>query len=286
MKYNPLLGCAYVPGEDGPEAVDLATPRASLIEAEAGAERDREQEAGADLMKIRVETMRGGLAWILGGGPHPAEVAVRLVAYAEAYAPRIVEALSASEVAAVAAQDRLLRERCLMRLLVNAPRLRQKQVRDHAQMISAALAKAFRREGHTWSRSALPSDLEQLRAQDIAAGSADGAVRIATAARLARHIWEKPTLVEAVKHFYVIARGYCPALILNMTGEEVAAFFDQVRASTSEREKLLLNRRLERAGFRQTTLAFQKGPAACRKYARQAKGNHHRADSVRPKAAA
>ena len=268
------LGYTYAEGTDGPEAVEMRSPVDFLLRGE-------DEPSGDDAILIAGEAMLGAMVWILEAGPHPSEVAVRLVACTREYAPAIVQGLGAVDTVAVASQDAALRRLHLMRLLVDDAKLRATQAASHDERISAILAKAYRREGHTWDKQRVASDVSQLRLHETSGGAGEHELRRATLRRWCALIWEAgASLGPALKHFYVVARKYTPELMMNLTGEELAVFFDQVRATTSAREKLLLNKRMARAGYRNTTLRGQKSPAACEKYAFAATGNHHRADSV------
>lgn len=273
------LGYTYIHSDDGHEGVEMRTPRDFALAGEAEL---REGES----MPVRVEAMRHALAWILEAGPHPAPVIERLVKASLAYVPGLVHAMPAAEVVAVTHADAAAREVALMRLLLSRTDARPKEARRHGESIKAALAKAYRREGHTWRPcTEEPSPVSQLR--DVGGISqAENELRTATLARWFRHIWHGRTqLIDALKHFYTIARAYAPELVLNMTAEELAVFFGQGRAAQSDREKRHINKRLARAGSKHTTLRFQKSDAACGKYAEAAKGNHHRAESARIKVA-
>lgn len=273
------LGFTYIFNEDGHEGVEMRTPRDFAMAGEAEL---REGES----MSVRVEAMRSAMAWILESGPHPAVVIERLVVASLAFVPALVHAMPAADVLSVTRQDAVAREVALMRLLLQKADARAKETRRHSEVIKAALAKAYRREGHTWRPClAQPTKIEQFR-DAVAVSQEESELRAATLARWFRHIWHGRTqLIDALKHFYTIARAYAPELLLNMTAEELAVFFGQGRAAQSDREKRHINKRLARAGSKHTTLRFQKSDAACGKYAEAAKGNHHRAESARIKVA-
>lgn len=278
------LGYTYALGLDGPEAVDMRTARDVLLATEdaPAAPLEGEELSGAYAMSVRVQALRGALAWILEAGPHPREVALRLVACTQRYAPRCLLHLPAREVAAITAPDMDLRHLELMRALLGQPRLRHAGAREHGDQINSVLAKAHRRAANAAFATEQPSDVDALARADTAGDVAENAVHRATLRRWCSEVWQAgPDLVAALKHFYVIARSYAPERLLNMTCEEVGSLFGQLRATTSAREKNLINLRQARAGIRHTTLRGQKSPAACQTYAARARGNHHRSDSAR-----
>ena len=267
------LGYTYVNTGDGPEGVEMCNPRDLLMGEEAGL---RTSES----MAVRVEAVASAREWILEAGPHPDSVAERLVVASKHYQSGLVHAMPVAHVLAVTTQDAVKREQALMRLLLEEPSARVDQTRRHGEIIKGALAKAYRREGHTYSAALEPSGLDRLRLVNVSAEEDE--LRTATLQRWFRYIWHgRSSLVDALKHFYTNTRGFAPELLLNMTGEELAIFFGQGRAAQCEREKLHINKRLERAGVKHIKLRFQKSAAACAKYADRAKGNHHRADSVK-----
>ncbi|MDP1580702.1 MAG: hypothetical protein Q8M02_10505 [Candidatus Didemnitutus sp.] len=272
------LGRSYIRTADGAEGVELRSPR-DFLEAS-------EEVTASEAMAIRVEAVNSATAWILEASPHPRDVAVRLLVATRAFVPALVYALPTADLLAVTKPDARQREIALMRVLMAAPEASAAAARKHGWRITAALARAHRRERHTYQASATPSAVDRLRAAAPDTPAAEVELRDAALVRWVRHLWQgRSSLVEALKHFYTIARALAPERVLNMTGEEIATFFGQGRAAQSAREKAQINKRLERAGVRATTMRFQKSATACAKYAAAARGNHHRAESVRAKVA-
>lgn len=265
------MGRAYVATEDGPEAVELRTPLDALL----GAETLGQDETAA----IRVEAVRDLHGWVCERDPHPRHVARRLVVATRRFCPGALSRLSASEVAAVRSEDWAEAQRQVMRVLLGRPRAGARMVAAHAEAIQQTLAKAYHRRGHT----ALPL-LRVARPVDVldGAGAAhEREIRAETLRGWLRPIWRAGSLGEALKAFYAITRKIQPELILNMTSEEVASFFDQTRAAAIEREHRLINLPLERHTGRHITLLGQRSTSARAAYADAQKGNTHRAASVR-----
>jgi hypothetical protein len=275
------LGRAFVAGADGPEGVELATPRDALVESEAGLTAD-------DVGEARIEAVRALHAWVMEAGPHPRAVADRLVLASADYAFALVRGMSPLDLAAATAPNADLRERALMRVLLDAPKANAGAVRKHAARIALVLGVAYRRQssvGQASAAGAVARPLSALQGADEDEGAAGCAVRREACRRWLGPVWADGRLGEALKAFYAITRSYWPGLVLNMSGEQMAAFFGQTRAAESERVHRLVNRPIERASGRRMTLRFQKSATACAKYAAGARGNTHRADSVERKAA-
>jgi hypothetical protein len=269
------MGRAFVLGADGPEGIELRTPLDALLSSEVG---DLSRE---DVMVAGVEAVRALHAWICDQGAHPRRVAERLVKATQHYAPDLAARLLGVEVVAVIAAP-AAREAAMMRVLLGSPKAPVASVRAHAARISAVLGRAYRRERHTWQAARPGLRLEVLLVEDELAGPEEEQVRRAMVRRWLRQVWAPGAgLADALKAFYALTRACWPELILNMSGEEVAAFFAQTRAAESERVHRLVNRPIERHTGRHTTLRFQKSTAACGKYAGAAKGNTHRADAAR-----
>ncbi len=273
------LGRCFVPGADGPEAVDMVTPRDGLDAIEGDV-------AAGDLAAARLEAVRALHLWVMDEGPHPRAVAERLVVATRHYAPELLEGLSAGERVAATSRDFHAQRRALVRMLLAEPRARVRRVRGHHERIGEVLGAAFRREEHTLpDRPFLGGDVVALDRLDSAAGAGERAERRLAARLWLRRIWRGAGLAEAMKGIYALTRSFWPELVMNMTGEELAALFGQTRAAESARVHNLVNHPIERHCGRHTTLRFQKSTAACGKYAGAARGNTHRADSVRSAAA-
>ena len=270
------LDQAYAVGADGMEAVEMRSPLDLLMVAE---EDLSERDAGL----VRAEALGGVMAWILSAGPHPRMVAERLVACALRYAPERLDGLGKVDRLAVTATDGAARAVALARVLRDDERLRARDARRHGEAVNAALTRAYRGAANTWTGDLTrQADGAALWRMEEAGGADEVALRRATLARWCRLVWEQGArLGPALKAFYALARSYSPELMLNMSQEDVGAFFGQVRATTSAREKQLINTRLARAGYRKTTLRGQKSETACATYARRAQGNHNRAGANR-----
>lgn len=252
------IGCAYVVDEEGNrETVCLGDPRAALMA--------REEAAAGDAMACAIEAVRDWLGWIFEAGPHPVPVLRRLVACTSAHAPWLLQGMTKREATTLAAWRE---ERDILRAWFGVT---PREVKD-------ALAKAYRREGRTWSPPPHITTIEMQLLVEDAMEPDDALIRAkAMEAWLAR-VWDAgPRLPEALKAIFVEARAIAPELILNMTGDEISRLFGQGRAAESARVKQRVNVFLARAGFRRTTLRFQKSETACRRYAERARGNHHRA---------
>lgn len=276
------LGRAWVVGDDGPEGVETRSPLHFLLAEEDGPDRE-------DAMGVALEAVRALHTWVCEQGAHPRQIAERLLKASQHYAPAALAHLDSTHVAAVlGAAD--LREVALMRLLLDQPRAKGRAVTEHAARINGVLGKAFRREGHTWRAGQAATRLEVLTVEEELVAPAEADMRREAMRRWLRRMWmgvgreeagAQPSLVEALKAFYALTRSFWPELILNMSGEEVSSFFVQTRAAESERVHRLINRPVERHCGRHTTLRFQKSTAACGKYAKAAKGNHHRSESAK-----
>ncbi len=267
------LGHAYVPTEDGHEAVEMRTPLDFLL----GAELIGDDETAA----VRVEAVRDFHAWVCERDPHPRHVARRLVCASLHFCPGAVAGLSPAEAQAVRSEDFEIQQRCVMRVLLGRPRAGARMVAAHAEAIHQTLAKAHHRRGRTALRLApsMERSVDVLLGED--AGPEERAIRRETLRGWLRPMWRAGSLGEALKAFYAITRKIKPELILNMTSEEVASFFDQTRAAAIEREHRLINLPLERHTGRHVTLLGQRSTLARAAYAGAQKGNTHRADSVR-----
>jgi hypothetical protein len=267
------LGRSWIIGDDGPEGVETRSPLDYLLAAEGEVPR-------AEAISIGLEAIRSLHTWVSDQGPHPRRIAERLVKASAHYAPGEVRSLSAADSAAILGEP-AARDRALMRILLAQPRARSRATEDHAARINVALAKAYRREGHTWSGDRSGSRLEALIAEDMLAGPEEEIVRREMLRRWLRQMWAGGSLADALKAYYALTRAYWPELLLNMSGEEISTLFAQTRAAESERVHRLVTRPVERHTQRRGTLRWQKSTSACGKYAEAQRGNHHRADAAK-----
>lgn len=264
MIHQELNGAFVVEADGSKSAVELRSPR-DLLEA------TEDSAPPGDAMLCAIEAVRDWLGWIFEAGPHPLPVMRRLVACTLTHAPGLLLGLPAREVRAVSAGARAtesLREICH-----TTPRA-----------VNAALAQAYRREGRTWSPAQVISTLEMRLVIESALAQSDALIRASAMRTWLARVWDHasgkkagPRLGEAMKALYVEARTLAPEMILNMSGEEIAALFAQGRAAESARVKQRVNTRLLRAGYRGATLRFQKSLTACRTYAECQRGNRNRA---------
>lgn len=276
------LGYAYVKTGDGPgEPVEMGNPRDALLAAEEG--------FSGDAMLCMIEAARDWLWWIYEAGPEPVPVMRRLVACTAANAPWLLERLSRREARALSP---LAEEKYSLKVVCRAS----------PEDVHEALAQAYRREGRTWARPEHITTIEMRLLVEAAITGDDALLRGKAMSTWLARVWDyeeteggkaesgelraesqksrrqwTPSLRTALKNLYVEARTLAPEMILNMTGEEISALFDQVRAAESARVKQRVNLRLLRSGYRHATLRFQKSVSACRTYSEKAKGNKNRA---------
>lgn len=274
------LGRAWVQGEDGPEGVDLRSPLADLLCAEAAAELGREES-----LVVALEAVRALHGWVCAAGPHPRVVAERLVKATAHYAPGITGGLERHEVQAVAGVG-AERERALLRMLLDDERAGARALAAHGARILGALGRASRREGGCGRGGEAAPRLEALLAEDMLAGEAEEELRREAARRWLARMWQGGGLLSAMKAFYALSRSFWPELVLNMGGEEIAAFFGQTRAAESERVHRLVNMPVERHTGRHVAFRFQKSVGARGKYAAAQLGNQHRANAAKRSEAA
>lgn len=271
------LGRCWVPSEEGPVAVDMHSPLRALLASEATLADDE-----GNRMAARVEAVRAFHGWVFAQGPHPRPVSRRLVLASLRFAPAAAQCLAREEVVAVTHAEFDVAMRSLIRALLNNPRAGARQVRSHAEVINAVLGCAYRRNAASGAfDSRGVRSIEALMQPDVALADDETEIRAEALREWLRPIWRGGALVEALKAFYALTRGFWPELVYNMTGEEIAAIFTQTRAAVSEREHRLINRPIARHLGRHVTLRHQKSVGACGRYAAAQMGNTHRADSVR-----
>lgn len=265
------LGGAYVLEDGGAGGqvrapVDFRDPRAAAMAAE--------EADGGDAMLCMLEAARDWLGWIFEAGPHPLAAMRRLVACTSVHAPWLLQGMPAGDARALsplASESQGLRRVC----------------RATPRQVHEALAAAHRRLARgEWAAPAAGevSSLEMKLVVESAIAGDEALLRGKAMGLWLARLWDcapdarrwRPSLRNALKALYVDARALAPELILNMSGEEIAALFRQGRGAESARVKQRVNVRLLRAGFRRTTLRFQKSETACRAYAARAKGNRNR----------
>lgn len=227
----------------------------------------REEDGGRDdQMLCALEAVRDWMAWIFEAGPRPHLVMKRLVsctATAFGLGPVLTPVLTSAERAAVSVVGG--ERECLKVLGVS-----MNEVHD-------ALAKAYRRKGRTWDPLTEPTSLDVMTSREDSMEPDESLVRARAVELWLRRIWESGVnFSDALKHLLTDVRAFAPELLLNMTGEEIAALFGQGRASESWRVKHRVNDVLARAGFRNPQLRHQKSQTACRTYARVQRGNSNR----------
>lgn len=231
-------------------------------------QRSRDEEAVEvdDQMACALEAVRDWMAWIFEAGPRPHFVMKRLVsctATAFGLGPVLVPVLTPAERAAISV---IGGERECLRVLGVA-----------MEEVHAAIARAYRRRGRTWDPLAEPTTLETMTAREDSLEQGESLVRARAVELWLRRVWGSGvSLADALKHLLTDVRAFAPELLINMSGEEIAALFGQGRASESWRVKQRVNDVLARAGFRNPQLRHQKSLAACRTYARVQRGNHNR----------
>lgn len=252
------LGNAYVAAKGGLVAVDLQDPAAALMAAE-------ERREG-EVWTVGSEAWSDWVRWFFSAGPHPVEVARRLVGGTAALAPWLVRDLPDREAAALAA---------------GAPRAQAVRVLagGKEKQVAAALAQVWRRERAVVRVGMGARSLGEMLAAERATGADRGRREEVLVAWLQR-VWRSgPVVREALKVLFVHVRAVAADVAWNMSGEEVAVLFGQGRAAESARVRREYCRELERAGFRSVQARFQKSATACARFAEAQRGNRNRAKS-------
>jgi hypothetical protein len=219
-----------------------------------------------DEMLCAGEAVRDWMAWIFEAGPRPHHVMKRLVsctATAFGLGPVLTPVLTPAERAAVSVVGG--ERECLRVLGVSVA-----EVHD-------ALSKAYRKKGRTWDPMEEPTSLDVMTAREDTMEPGESLVRARAVELWLRRVWESGvSFSDALKHLLTDVRALAPELVLNMSGEEIAALFGQGRAAESWRVRRRVNDFLARAGFRNPQLRHQKSLAGCQNYARAQRGNRNR----------
>lgn len=142
-----------------------------------------------------------------------------------------------------------------------------------------AIAAATRRNPHLVNRSGVLTPLDVMLAREEGKrGDDDYAARAEGIDDWLGWIFEEgPRLDVAAKRLYVFARAFRPDVIRCMSGAEIAALFRQTRAAESARARRVLDGTMKKAGYRCTTVPFQKSESMRAKARESAKGNRNRA---------
>lgn len=228
----------------GMDALHGMDPSEALMFAE-------EDEAAQRLMRerhaLQCEIFHGLLDYLFADGPGPIEVRERMEGLLRAFAPTMLPAMTGpTEWADPEAVRDVLRRK--------APEARR--------MMEVAAGRG------ELSRWVIVLEREE-----------DELTVARTLAELIRYLMSEGARWKAmVAVAYCMAKALRPELIYGMSLEDVARLSgDQGgRATPSARIRRLYNARLTAAGLFASTASFQKGEAACRKYAEAQRGNTNR----------
>lgn len=139
-----------------------------------------------------------------------------------------------------------------------------------------AIAAAVRRNPHLVSARILTPFDEMLRKEEAMPEDEQAIRAEAVGDWLVWLFGDGPRIEAATKRLFSFARAYRPELVLNMSGEEIAALFGQGRAAESARTRRVIEPTLKAAGMRCTALPYQKSDTARRRCAEAQKGNRNR----------
>lgn len=146
----------------------------------------------------------------------------------------------------------------------------------HVDSVAAVMARVYRRAGVSLPAQEKATPLDQLMAKDELQPEDHYDAGVDMLGRFIDWVFEQgPEPANAVQRLYSVTNALRPALLLHMSGEELAAIFGQGRAAESART-VMLNKKLKAAGFRHTSFRHQKSETARRRMSAAALGNKNR----------
>lgn len=147
----------------------------------------------------------------------------------------------------------------------------------HLESVRAIMAQVYDRSGRNGNGVENHTPLDALLEAEEGELPEHYDAGVAMLRRFLGWVFERgPDPAASLQRLFVVARALAPDLILNMSGEEVSVIFGQGRAAESARV-VMLNKKLEAAGFKHSTFRHQKSVTSRGKMARSARGNKNRA---------
>lgn len=237
-------GSAAMHGLDPSEIVARIEDRAR--DPMAGRREEREH--------LRCEVLAGFIEYSFCDGPEPAAVRARIAGFIESFAPEVASSIKGPEEWVSPA---------IVRALLRKPRYRSKLAAlDEARTAGSLSA--------WWRELETEVDSECVQSTIVAI------IDYITSQGLT---WKSITASA-----YAIAKSYHPHLLAGMSLEDIATLSgDSGRATPSHRARRLINRKLEAAGAKATSVPFQKSASAVKAYAAAQKGNANRRAKKTPK---
>jgi len=168
---------------------------------------------------------------------------------------------------------------------MSKPETPQKAEQEHLDAVREVLARAYRRNGGEPSAVDNHTPLDALLQQEDGVPDDFYAAGVDMLRRFLGWVFEQgPHPASVTQRIYSVTNAVCPELLLNMSGEEIAALFGQGRAAESART-IMLNKKLKSVGFKHTTFRHQKSETARKRMALSALGNRNRRKSRKSTAA-
>lgn len=147
---------------------------------------------------------------------------------------------------------------------------------EHLENVRAMLAEVYDRSGRNSNGVENHTPLDDLLRAEEGELPEHYDAGVVMLNRFLGWVFERgPDPAAALQRLFVVARALAPALILNMSGDEVGVIFGQGRAAESARI-VLLNKKLKSAGFKHTTFRPQKSVTARAKMSKAQRGNRNR----------
>lgn len=156
-----------------------------------------------------------------------------------------------------------------------------------AEIVRELMARVYRRSGHELSGldHTISTPLDDLIRQEEGQPEDHYCSGIEMLGRFLDWVFQKgPNPPEVMKRVYAVAHALRPDLLLNMSGSEIAAIFQETRAAESAR-MMLLNKKMKAAGFKHTSFVARKSETARRRMALSALGNQNRRKGRKKKVA-
>lgn len=147
-----------------------------------------------------------------------------------------------------------------------------------AEAVRELMARVYRRSGHDLSGldHTTSTPLDDLIRQEEGQPEDHYCAGNEMLGRFLEWVFQRgPNPPEVMKRIYAVAHALRPDLLLNMSGAEIAAIFDETRAAESAR-MMLLNKKMKAAGFKHTSFVARKSETARRRMALSALGNQNR----------
>lgn len=147
---------------------------------------------------------------------------------------------------------------------------------QHVQDVNAMLAEIYTRNGRNADAVDLRTPLSDLLAQEDGEVEEHYDAGVYMLRKFLKWVFsDGPNPKRVTQRVYLVVRAVDPALLLNMSGEEVSVIFGQGRAAESARLKMLAGL-YQKAGFTHTKIAVQKSAASRKKMSLAQMGNTNR----------